>query len=145
MSLNIYYVGMSIYGFWLWRKGERHTEETKVEIAYRHIIGRMVLGIMFVTALLFGGMYFILSRFTDSPLPAGDAFTTALSITATWMLARKILEHWWFWVIINIVSAVLYYQRELYPTCFLFICYGILAVVGWVNWKRKGLLYDRKV
>lgn len=145
MSLNIYYVGMSIYGFWLWRKGERHTEETKMEIAYRHIKGRMVLGIMFVTALLFGGMYFILSRFTDSPLPAGDAFTTALSITATWMLARKILEHWWFWVVINIVSAVLYYQRGLYPTCFLFICYGILAVVGWVNWKRKGLLYDRKV
>lgn len=88
-----------------------------------------------------GGMFWVLSRFTDSPVPAGDAFTTALGVTATWMLAKRILEHWWVWVAVNLVSAVLYYYRGLYPTCFLFVCYGVLAVAGWINWKKKGVLY----
>ena len=60
------------------------------------------------------------------------------------MLARRILEHWWVWVVINLVSLGLYYQRELYPTSFLFFCYGILAVVVWMNWKKKGKFYDQR-
>ena len=116
MSLNIYYVCISIYGFWQWHKGKAVQEGTEVLILY-----------------------------TDSPVSAGDAFTTALSITATWMLARRILEHWWFWVVIDGVSALLYYQRALYPTCFLFVCYGVLAIVGWINWKKKGKWYDQKI
>ena len=103
------------------------------------------MGITVVTVFLYGTLYFILSDYTDSPVSAGDAFTTALSITATWMLARRILEHWWFWVVIDGVSALLYYQRALYPTCFLFVCYGVLAIVGWINWKKKGKWYDQKI
>ena len=72
----------------------------------------------------------------------GDAFTTALSVTATWMLARRILEQWWIWLVINFVSAWLYYTRGLYPTCFLFICYGALSILGWLNWKKKGIVYE---
>lgn len=145
MSLNIYYVCISIYGFWQWRKSDAIGKTEKTEIRYCHLNMKLTLGICLVTALLYGVMYFILSRYTDSPVPAGDAFTTALSITATWMLARRILEHWWFWVVINGVSAILYYRRELYPTCFLFICYGVLAIIGWITWKRKGILHDQKL
>lgn len=146
MSLNIYYVGISIYGFWQWRHKPLGEAETGKEvIVFRHLQTRLALGIIAVSAVLYGCMYFILSHYTDSPVPAGDAFTTSLSITATWMLAKRIIEHWWFWVVINFVSVVLYYQRELYPTCFLFLCYGILAIIGWINWKKKGMVYDKEI
>lgn len=148
MGLNIYYVVISIYGFLRWHIAPKITLESHHalrEIRYHRLSWKQFLVISGITALLYGIMYYILNRFTDSPVPAGDAFTTALSIVATWMLAQRIIEHWWFWVIINIVSALLYYQRELYPTCLLFICYAILAVVGWKNWTRKGVLYGGKL
>ena len=145
MSLNIYYVCISIYGFWQLHKGKAVQEGTEVLILYRRLNIRLIWGITVVTVFLYGTLYFILSDYTDSPVSAGDAFTTALSITATWMLARRILEHWWFWVVIDGVSALLYYQRALYPTCFLFVCYGVLAIVGWINWKKKGKWYDQKI
>lgn len=145
MSLNIYYVCISVYGFGQWRKTMEVKEKIEPGIIYRHLRIRLALGIGEITLLIYGVLYTILSRYTDSPMPVGDAFTTALSITATWMLAQRILEHWWFWVVINIVSVVLYYQRELYPTCFLFVCYGILAIVGWINWRKKGVLYEQKL
>ncbi len=145
MSLNIYYVCISIYGFWQWKKKPTEPEEPSAAIIYRHLGPGLGVVLLFITAGLFAGMYFILSRLTDSPVPAGDAFTTALSVTATWMLARRILEHWWVWVVINFVSLWLYFQRGLYPTSFLFACYGVLAVAGWMNWKRKGKHYDRNL
>lgn len=145
MSLNVYYVCISIYGFLQWRRGTVPVDESPAEIIYHHLKWRLAVAIAAITVLLYGLLYFILSRYTDSPIPAGDAFTTALSIVATWMLARRILEHWWLWVVVNFVSMVLYYQRELYPTCFLFVCYGILAIVGWINWKKKGIVYDKNL
>ena len=141
MSLNIYYVGISVYGFWQWKRGTVGKTEEPVEILYYRLktgLGWVLLG---MTTVIYAGLYFVLSRWTDSPVPAGDAFTTALSITATWMLARRILEHWWVWVVVNLVSLALYYQRGMYPTSFLFFCYGVLAVVGWINWKKKGKVY----
>jgi nicotinamide mononucleotide transporter len=83
---------------------------------------------------------YILIHYTDSPVPTGDAFTTALSITATWMLARKYIEHWWLWVIVDSVSLVLYINKELYPTsycCF----YTAMSFVGYfpVEKRKNGL------
>lgn len=141
MSLNVYYVGISVYGFWQWKRESAAESGGAAELVYRHLTWRCLSGLAGVTVVLFGGMFWVLSRFTDSPVPAGDAFTTALGVTATWMLAKRILEHWWVWVAVNLVSAVLYYYRGLYPTCFLFVCYGVLAVAGWINWKKKGVLY----
>lgn len=146
MSLNIYYVGISIYGYFRWRKSlHPRDEELSKEIRYHHLSWIGALNVTWITLLLYGILFYILSHFTDSPVPAGDAFTTALSITATWMLAQRIIEHWWFWIIINIVSALLYFDKGLYPTCFLFICYMILAAVGWRNWRKKGVLYVGKL
>jgi nicotinamide mononucleotide transporter len=87
-------------------------------------------------------LYYILHHFTDSPIPVGDAFTTAVGIVATWMLAKQIIEHWFFWIIVNAVSIYLYYIRGLYPTMFLYICYGVLAIVGLYTWKKKGFKTD---
>lgn len=156
MGLNLYYTGISLYGFrqWSGRKagtaGRAPSPEIPPEpvpaqppaadpILYRTLSFPLLAGILSAIAGLFGLLYYGLHTFTDSPIPAGDAFTTSVGIVATWMLAQRILAHWIFWVIVNFVSVYLYYIRELYPTSFLYICYGILAIVGFYTWKKKGI------
>jgi len=85
---------------------------------------------------LFGVMYIILSRLTDSPVPGWDSFLTALSIIATWMLARKIYEHWYLWIVVNFVSMLLYYSRGLYPTVVLYTVYALMSFIGLAAWKK---------
>lgn len=133
MGLNVYYVAISIYGFRKWTQGKKQEE-----ILYRTLTPRLLAGVLLAIAALFALLYNILYRLTDSPIPVGDAFTTAVGIVATWMVARRIIEHWIFWIVANGVSVWLYYQRGLYPTLFLYTCYTILAAVGWYAWKKKG-------
>jgi nicotinamide mononucleotide transporter len=78
-----------------------------------------------------------LGRYTDSPIPFGDAFTTSLSIIATWMLARKKIEQWLIWIFIDLVSVGLYLYRGLYPTVFLFLVYTIMAGIGYLEWHKE--------
>ena len=94
----------------------------------------MVLAIVFV--LLFIAMWLFLTRLTDSPVPVRDSFITSLSIIATWMLARKIYEHWYLWIVVNFVSAVLFMTRGLYPTVILYVVYGLMSFVGLAAWGK---------
>ncbi len=146
MGLNIYYVAISIYGFWQWTRksgtgtsGTGEAAATQEAILYRNMTPRLFAGISFAILALFALLYYVLHHFTDSPIPVGDAFTTAVGIVATWMLARRIIEHWIFWIIVNCVSVYLYYLRGLYPTMFLYICYAVLAAIGLYTWKKKGI------
>lgn len=145
MTLNIYYVLISIYGFWLWSQQRKNgdvevTEENGGgEILYRHISLPAAFWCLAIAAILFGIIYFVLNDYTDSPVALSDSFITALSIVATWMLAHRILEHWPCWVVANSVSAWLYFSRGLYPTMFLYACFTVLAVVGYINWKKRGV------
>lgn len=148
MGLNIYYVAISIYGFWQWTRKDKKAlkEEIPVQnmpadetILYRCLTIPLFAGISLAILAIYALLYYVLHNFTDSPIPAGDAFTTAVGIVATWMLARRIVEHWIFWIIVNCVSVYLYYLRGLYPTMFLYICYAILAAVGLYTWKKKGI------
>ncbi len=142
MGLNIYYVAISIYGWREWAKGNdlAQTETSNdSSIVYRHTTLPLLVRIVAVIVALQLLLYAILRYLTDSPIPIGDAFTTAVGIVATWMLARRIIEHWLFWVVVNFVSVYLYYLRELYPTMLLYTAYGLLALIGYYTWKKKGI------
>ena len=148
MGLNLYYVGISLYGFWQWsrtrRKKKKETTvenpvDNSVDILYKHITFKLFIQLAIVLLLVYMSIYYLLTHFTDSPIPIGDAFTTAVGIVATWMLARRIIEHWICWVIVNFVSVYLYYLRDLYPTMFLYLCYATLAIIGYYTWKKKGI------
>ncbi len=143
MGLQVYYVGISIYGLYQWTRKGRGTHAGDAggasdRILYTRLNIPLFTMIIGVLAVVFAVLWHILRRFTDSPIPVGDAFTTAVGIVATWMLARRIIEHWIFWVIVNLVSVYLYYLRGLYPTMLLYFCYAALAVVGYRNWRKKG-------
>jgi nicotinamide mononucleotide transporter len=95
----------------------------------------ILLFIVFI--ILYFIMWLVLSRLTDSPVPGWDAFITSLSIIATWMLARKIYEHWYLWIIVNFVSLILYFTRGLYPTVILYIVYLVMSFIGLKVWKKS--------
>jgi len=142
-TLNVYYVAISVYGWYCWRYA-RQPDGKVTELQVSRL--RMLLAIVLtsITAVLFAGTGYLLDRFTDSPIPYLDALGVSLSIVATWMLARKILEHWMLWIFINFFSSVLCFYRELYPTAGLYVVYGVLSIVGWFKWKQNKIVNKRR-
>lgn len=132
MSLQVYYVLISIYGWIHWKRGGKVTKELPVSSSGSKLMSWLIGS----WVVLWIAMSAFLKYQTDSDVPIGDGFTTAGSIVATWMLARKIKEHWIFWVIIDLVSLILYIEKSLYATSGLFLVYTTMAVVGYIEWHR---------
>lgn len=109
----------------------------KAELKVTRIKRRLALILLVIFAGLYLGMYFVLSRLTDSPVPGFDAFLTSLSIVATWMLARKIYEHWFLWIVVNSVASILFLVRGLYPTVILYSVYCTMSFAGLKEWKKS--------
>jgi len=136
MGLQGYYLIISIYGLWSWRRGGENSSEGEtlhVSCTKVNLWVKLFILNLFLTLL----MYYLLSRYTDSPIPFGDAFTTSLSIIATWMLARKKIEQWLIWIFIDLISSGLYLYMGLYPTVFLFMVYTVMAVIGYYEWRKE--------
>lgn len=138
MSLQVYYLLVSVYGLLYWIQGNKQAaanDKDKLPIQTTDFKLKVILFIFFL--ILFVIMGFILDKYTDSPVPWWDSFTTSASIVATWMLARKYLEQWLIWIVVDFVSMVLYIVKGLYPTSVLFLFYTVLAVVGYFQWLRS--------
>lgn len=132
MTLQFYYVAISIYGWWCWHKGKAEGKVLKVSGTSLHLWMKL----SFISLLLFLVIGWILVRYTDTQVPFLDAVTTSLSIVATWMLARKKLEHWLVWMVVDAVSIGMFILKGLYPTTLLFLVYTILAIYGYIEWKK---------
>ena len=153
MSLQVYYLLISCLGWYWWMKGTgqraqgeglkdkkesgRRGEVLKEELQVTRLKLKTGLILAVVFVLLYFILYMVLTRLTDSPVPMRDSFITSLSIIATWMLARKIYGHWYLWIVVNFVSAVLFLTRGLYPTVILYLVYGIMSFAGLVAWKKS--------
>jgi len=138
-ALNVYYMGMAVYGWLQWQKGGAN--HSGVEIvrwtAKHHIICVLVI---LIASVISG---YLLSVNTDARLPYLDSFTTWASVLTTVMVARKVLEHWLYWIVINSVSIYLYIDRDLDQTAAMFTLYLVLSVLGYVAWKKNYVLQDR--
>ena len=134
-GINIYYLGAAIYGWLVWKFGHSSDGEGE-EMPITHVPKRswFKAGVVYVLAQFF--IAWILVNFTDSDVPWWDAFTTALSVVGMWMLARKYLEQWWVWIVVDVVCVGLYIYKELYFTAGLYALYAIIAIFGWLNWKK---------
>jgi nicotinamide mononucleotide transporter len=87
-------------------------------------------------ALLWGLLWFILDRATDSTVPVWDGLISSLSVVATWMLTRKYLEQWYVWIFANAIAVAVYLASGLYPTAVLFFVYFVMAIIGVMKWKQ---------
>ena len=135
MGLQVYYLGISIYGWFYWLHGGNR-ESGQVKLPVRRITAGQMWTLSGAGLALFLGIAAVLLYLTDSDVPWGDGFTTAASIVATWMLARKILEHWLVWILVDTVAAALYFYKGLYPSSILYIIYALIAILGYRQWKR---------
>ena len=129
-GLQIFYLLMAFYGYFQWNKNDG-----KLEIA-QWTIGKHLLLILtgaIITFLM--GFYF--ATFTSSKMPIVDSFTTVFSIIATYMITKKVLSNWLYWIVIDAVSIYLYFSRDLHLTSLLFIAYTIIAVFGYLSWLKQ--------
>ena len=139
-GINVYYEMAAIYGWMMWKYGGKNKEEQELPITRMPIRSWLKAGIVCLVAHFFIG--WILVNYTDSNVPWWDAFTTALSIIGMWMLARKYLEQWLVWIVVDVVCVGLYIYKDLYFTAGLYALYTVIAVFGWLNWKK---LMNRKM
>ncbi len=134
-GLQLFYMLMAIYGWSQWRHHEGGKQD--LEITARPVVWHATaVAVVLATSLLSG---FLLDRYTAAAFPFLDSLTTWASVFATWMVARKVLENWAYWIAIDSLSVYLYFSRELYLTVFLFVIYVLIAVVGWRKWRKEFL------
>lgn len=134
MGLQLYYVLISIYGWYQWLKGK--TTDDTVPIKVSRLSFGLGAILVIISSMLFLLLQFGLKNYTDSNVPIADSMVTSLSIVATWMLARKILEHWLIWIFVNLFSIALFLHKGLIPTVILFVVYSIIAIVWFIKWKK---------
>ncbi len=135
-AINVYYILAAFYGIAVWLCGRRAAaEETREELPVRQTPLHLWLRLALISAVLTFGVAWLLG-FTDSDVRWLDALTTALSIVAMWMLARKYAEQWLVWILVDAVYVFLYLYKSLYPTAALYALYCIIAVFGYLKWRR---------
>lgn len=143
-SINIYYFVIAIYGYLVWTRAKRRgldvsreeEKKHKKDLPITHVPRRSLLWATVVFLVLWGTMYCGLRFLTDSTVPLADAFTTALSIVAMWMLARKYLEQWFAWIAVDAVCVGLYAYKGIYLYAVLYALYTVIAFVGYRNWRK---------
>ena len=157
-GINIYYLGAALYGWMMWKYGrlvwkygrlvrrKLHLrpagEGQQQELPITHMPLRYCLPLGIVFAVSFLGIAWILIAFTNSNVPWLDSFTTALSIIGMWMLARKYVEQWWAWIVVDAVSTGLYLYKDLNFTAALYALYTIIAIFGYLKWKSMTVVSD---
>ena len=131
-ALQVYYIGMAVYGWWHWRHGGANHETLAISRwpLRNHLIA---ISLVLLAALISGTL---LAQNTNAALPYLDSFTTWGSIVTTWMVARKILENWLYWLVIDSASIYLYLDRELYLTAALFAVYVVIVIFGYFQWLQ---------
>jgi nicotinamide mononucleotide transporter len=128
--LQLFYVSMAIIGWLLWNKKQEIPFKIIQWKGKQHMVNILISSIL---TLILGNFFQV---YTDQALPYLDAFTTVFSISATFMVAYKVLENWLYWIVIDIASMPLYAYRDLNLTVVLFGIYTIVAIVGFVRWRR---------
>lgn len=130
--LNAFYLAMAFYGWYSWTAGrtEQHERPVVVWPNEWHAIA-----IVAITAIsLING--YLLQTYSDAAFPYIDSATTWFAIWATFLVARKVLENWWYWLLIDLASVLIYWQRDLQLTSLLFVIYVCMIPFGFVSWSR---------
>jgi len=128
-GLQVFYFIMAIYGYFSWSKNDGALMISEWSTNKHFII---ILSATLITFLL----GFIFSIYTDAKMPIVDSFTTVFSVFATFMVVKKILSNWLYFIVIDIIAIHLYYSRDLHLTSFLFLIYTLIAVFGFLKWTR---------
>lgn len=132
-TLQIIYIVISIFGWWNWLRGGVGHAELPISKTSAKAGIALVMATIAATAIL----TICLRRFTDSAAPLGDGVTTALSLTAQYMLSLKLLENWWVWMTADVIYIGLYCSKSLYLTAVLYLLFFAMCIAGYAGWRKS--------
>ena len=137
-GMEFYYLSMTVYGYWKWKS---HPQPLSVEgggiKSLLPSLNRERLGVgLLIIATIWAAIYWLLVTFTNSNVPLADSFTTALSIVGIWALAHKYLEQWFIWIVVDVVTSVLYFYKDIPFKASLYALYVIIAIFGYIKWRK---------
>ena len=134
-ALNVYYLAMAIYGWYIWNKPNKPNSKATLGIttwsAQQHLL---CISAVFTLTFLSG---YLLNNHTTAVMPYLDSFTTWGAVLTTYMVANKVLENWLYWLVIDSIAIYLYLDRELYLTALLMVIYVVLAIFGFKIWLKR--------
>ena len=133
-GMAFYYTLAAFYGFYVWKF--KKTRKLKQELPIIHMPRRQYLPATVCFFLAWGAIYYILITWTNSTVPVLDSFTNALSFIGLWALARKYLEQWLFWMVVDVVCCMLYVQKGIPFKAGLYGLYVLIAIAGYYKWKK---------
>ena len=148
-GLQVFYVLIGIYGWYGWLHGAKtppafsvndKTDVLSTDASALKIVSWSFLKnsyLIFIGCILWIPFGYIAHRYSTQALPYLDAFITAFSIVATWMTAKKILQNWTYWIIIDALAILLYASRGFYLIALLYAIYTLLAIIGYFQWKKR--------
>jgi len=123
---------MAVYGFIIWRKHSNSADDIRIHRkSWKFHIGFIASGI--TITLIIG---FFLSQSPDTRLPYLDSLVTVFSVMITVLMARKVLESWLYWIVIDSLAIILYWKTGFYVTIIMFMVYLVAATYGYINWKK---------
>ena len=133
-ALNVYYMAMAVYGWQQWTRGGSNGGG-KHALAIRPMSGKQHVVVIAAIAILSLVSGYLLGEHSSAVWPYVDSFTTWASVITTYLVARKYLENWLYWIVIDTVSIPLYIDRGLNLTALLFVAYVVIAVIGYFKWR----------
>ncbi len=138
--LQVFYIIMALYGLLQWTKLIQINSNNTIR-TWSNIQHFITISSVIILAIITG---FILTKYTNAAMPFLDAFTSWGAIITTYMVAKKILENWIYWFVIDAISIYLFLSRGLYLTSMLFLVYLIIICFGYIAWRKKYLEFNER-
>ena len=136
-AMAVYYTLAAIYGWLVWKFGRKHQQKEGDEMPITHMPKRLYPATILFFVVAWAVTWFVLSYYTNSNVPVLDGFTNALSFVGLWALARKYVEQWLFWILVDAVSCYLYVIKGIPFKASLYGLYVVIAVMGYFKWKKQ--------
>ena len=130
-ALQLVYVALSVYGWMAWRSAPADATPIRSWSWKRHLAAAAAIGAATAASTP------LVERYALGEAPVADSLGTWASVFATWLLARRVIDTWAWWIVIDAGLAALFAHQGLWPTAALFLAYAVLAVIGWRQWRAR--------
>lgn len=134
-GMQVYYALAAVYGLLVWKFGKKRGQQTEA-MPITRVKKSLLLPSLLLFLAAWGGIYLVLTNLTNSTVPVLDSFGNALSIIGLWWLARKYIEQWLVWILVDAELAALYIYKDIPFTAGLYFLYVIIAIAGYLKWKK---------
>lgn len=133
VALNVFYLIMAVYGYWQWRTGKDEQGEVRI-VRWSWSQHTCAIGAVFIATVLNG---WLLESRTQAVDPYLDSFVTWGSVLTTFMVARRVIENWLYWIVVDSAGALLYFNQQLLAFALLFLIYVLIVIRGYFVWRTS--------